>query len=154
MTHTRLCADHVTLTWDRVLIMWATHVLWFWSQCVKEWTAPWLSLHHRSPPVCCMQVWGVSPWMPSCSFLVSGVFLAGLEGFQEEAAPSSLANFSGTIMYNIDDLYDSTLLSCTRATKKVSWFWRCGQILPSLLSAYWVLSAYFLAVLEISVCAY
>ena len=109
---------------------------------------------HRSPPVCCMQVWGVSPWMPSCSFLVSGVFLAGLEGFQEEAAPSSLANFSGTIMYNIDDLYDSTLLSCTCATKKVSWFWRCGQILPSLLSAYWVLSAYFLAVLEISVCAY
>ena len=27
----------------------------------------------------------------------------------------------------------------------------CGQILPSLLSAYWVISTYFLAVLEISV---
>ena len=35
-------------------------------------------------------------------------------------------------------------------TKKASRFWGCGQFLPSLLSAYWVLSTYFLAVLEIS----
>ena len=35
-----------------------------------------------------------------------------------------------------------------RATKEASRFWGCGQFLPfkvSLLSAYWVLSAYFLA---------
>ena len=37
---------------------------------------------------------------------------------------------------------------------RASWFWRCGQFFPSLLTAYWVLSAYFLAVLKISVCAY
>ena len=29
---------------------------------------------------------------------------------------------------------------------KASRFWRCGQFFPLLLSAYWVLSAYFLAV--------
>ena len=40
--------------------------------------------------------------------------------------------------YNIDDLYESTLLSCTRATKKASRFW--GVI------------NFCLAVLEISVC--
>ena len=28
----------------------------------------------------------------------------------------------------------------------------CGQILPSLLCTYWVISTYFLAVLEISIC--
>ena len=40
-------------------------------------------------------------------------------------AASSLVNFNGTI---IEDLYyDSTLLSCTHATKEESWFWGCGQ---------------------------
>ena len=44
-------------------------------------------------------------------------------------AASSLANFNGMI---IEDLYyDSTLLSCTRATKEASRFWGCGQFLPS-----------------------
>ena len=43
-------------------------------------------------------------------------------------AASSLANFNGTI---IKDLYDSTLLSCTHATKKASRSWGCGQFLPS-----------------------
>ena len=44
-------------------------------------------------------------------------------------AASSLANFNGTI---IEDLYyDSTLLSCTRATKEALWFWGCGQFLPN-----------------------
>ena len=43
--------------------------------------------------------------------------------------------------------YLPSTLSCTRATHVVNF---C----LSLLSAYWVLSAYFFAVLEISVCAY
>ena len=38
----------------------------------------------------------------------------------------------------------------TRASR----FWRCAQFFLSLLSAYWVLSTYFLVVLKISVCAY
>ena len=46
------------------------------------------------------------------------------------------------------------LLSCTRATKEASQFWGHGQFLPSLLTTYWVLRAYFLAVSVISVCAY
>ena len=44
-------------------------------------------------------------------------------------AASSLKNFNGTITEDL--YYDSTLLSCTCATKEVSRFWRCGQFLPS-----------------------
>ena len=52
--------------------------------------------------------------------------------------------------YNIDNLYDWTLLSSTLATKEGRGFW--GVVNFALLSTYWILS--FLAVLEISVCAY
>ena len=44
-------------------------------------------------------------------------------------AASLLANFNSTIMEDL--YYDSTLLSCTLATKEALRFWGCGQILPS-----------------------
>ena len=51
--------------------------------------------------------------------------------------------------------YLANTLSYTRATKEASQFWGAWSIFAfSLLSPYWVLNAYFLAVLEISVCAY
>ena len=50
--------------------------------------------------------------------------------------------------------YTTHLLSCTRATKEASRFWGVCNFCLSLLSTYWVLSTNFLAVLEISVCAY
>ena len=53
--------------------------------------------------------------------------------------------------YNIDDLYSFLMYTCYQKGVSVL---GCGQFLPSLLSTYWVISAYFLAVLEISVCAY
>ena len=67
---------------------------------------------------------------------------------------SSLANYNGTI--STDDLYNSTLLSCYMCYQTGVAIWGCGQFCLhySLLSTYWVISAYFLAVLEISVCAY
>ena len=57
-------------------------------------------------------------------------------------AASSLANYNGTTSTS------STLLSCTHATKKSVTVLGWDKFLPSLLSTY------FLAVLEISVCAY
>ena len=50
--------------------------------------------------------------------------------------------------------YTNHLLPCTRATKEASQFEDVVNICLSLLSAYWVLSAYFLAVLETSICVY
>ena len=47
--------------------------------------------------------------------------------------------------YNIDELYSSVMYTCYQKSVRVL---GCGQFLPSLLSAY------FLAVFEISVCAY
>ena len=41
--------------------------------------------------------------------------------------------------------YSTHLLQCTHATKETSWFGGFGQYCLSLLSTYWVLSAYFLA---------
>ena len=55
---------------------------------------------------------------------------------------------------NLPDKYTNHLLSCTHATKESSWFWSVVNFYLSLLSTYWVLSAYLLAVLEISICAY
>ena len=46
----------------------------------------------------------------------------------------------------------STRRSCCQVhvlLTRVSRFWRCGQFFPSPLSAFWVLSVYFLAVLRI-----
>ena len=50
------------------------------------------------------------------------------------------------------DSHDSSLMYMCYQKGVV--FLGCGQFLPSLLSVYWVISAYFLAVLEISICAY
>ena len=59
-----------------------------------------------------------------------------------------LANYKGTI-----STISTTRLFChVHVLPKECRGLGCGQILPSLLSAYWVISSYFLAVLEISIC--
>ena len=54
--------------------------------------------------------------------------------------------------YDTNHFDDWTILSCTLATKEARGFWDVVNF--ALLSAYWILSTCFLAVLEISVCAY
>ena len=67
-------------------------------------------------------------------------------------AASSLANYNGTISTtSITRLFIMLHMLPNRRRGPVSGVW---SILPPLLSAYWVISTYFLAVLEISVCAY
>ena len=63
---------------------------------------------------------------------------------------SSLVNYNGTIL-----TISTTRLFChVHVLPKRRRSFGVSSILPSLLRTSWVVSAYFLAVLEISVCAY
>jgi len=119
------------------LLMISTIRHFIYISCSHQDKNQRLSWHHSSHSL------GIPQWTPS----QHGEPTPESKISTFHPVPSSLVNFSATIVQYRRSLR-LTLLSCTHATKKASWFWRCGQFLPSLLSAH------FLAVLEISVCAY